>query len=270
MLDVTEQFLLSVPYYDLFITALVLLVTVAVMIYYRLEIVVESLIGFGRSLIQLVLMAGILLMFFRLDHLYLNLALVAFMVLVAGLTAADQSPMDGALGISLFSQAVAAGFTLIPTTLLGVIDLKASFFIPIAAMLVRNTLDRASLSFERLDREMKQNRDLVEQQMALGIDPSTASSELIRESIEASMIPSLNKLKVVGLVGLPGLMTGMILTADPGELTGTLAYAASLQAIILYLIFAGSIVASVLVCTLMRGRYFNRRHQLIFEEGTSS
>lgn len=263
-MELLHEFVVNIPWYEVAWTVLLLGIVVGLMIYYRLTIVIESLVSFGRAFVQLILMAGVLLVFFRWDNLYLNIVLCLVMVGVAALTAAHESPQEGAFWISLFSQAVASAFTLIPMTLAGVIDLRASFFLPIAAMIIRNTLDRASLSFERLEREMKQNRDLVEQYLALGIEPAYATRDLVRQSIESSMIPTLNKLKVVGLVGLPGLMTGMILTAEAGTLTETLAYAATLQAILLYLIFASSILSSMMICLLMRTRYFNRRQQLRF------
>lgn len=261
-LQTVRAFLVHVPYLELIYTLGMVAVAVAFMLYYRLSFVAEFVVSFARVFLQLALVGGVLLVFFRIDHLGLNLLITAFMILVAGLTAADRSPRSGALGVALGAQTVAITATLAPVCLLGVIDLRASFFIPIVAMVVRNTLDRASLAFERLEREFEQNRDLVEQYLTLGVDPGTASRELVRQSIEASMIPTLNKNKVVGLVGIPGLMTGIIVTAGQEELTEKVAYAASLQAIVLYLIFTASIFTSMMIGTWMRTRYFNDREQL--------
>lgn len=264
-LDSLGAFLRHIPYRELAYTLGMVAVAVALMIHYRLRFVREFVVSFVRVFLQLALVGGLLLVFFEINHLGLNVAATGLMVLVAGWTAAERSPRPGAFWISLGSQAIAAAVTLAPVCLLGVIELRASFFIPIVAMIVRNCLDRASLAFERLEREFRQNRELVEQYLTLGLDPGTASRELVRQSIEASMIPTLNKNKVVGLVGIPGLMTGMIVTADPENLADTVAYAASLQAIVLYLIFTASIFTSMMIASWMRGRYFNDREQLVAE-----
>jgi len=240
-------------------------VAVGFMLYYRLSFVGEFVVSFARVFVQLALVGGLLLVFFEVNHPGLNVAVTGLMVVVAGLTAAARSPRPGALGISMGAQAAAAVLTLAPVCLLGVVELRASFFIPIVAMVIRNTLDRASLAFERLEREFLQNRELVEQYLTLGLDPATASRELVRQSIEASMIPTLNKNKVVGLVGIPGLMTGIIVTAGPHDLADTVAHAASLQAIVLYLIFTASVFTSMMIASWMRGRYFNEREQLVLD-----
>lgn len=262
----TWEFFAHIPHQDVLYTCLLLASSVVAMLAYRLEIVYESIVSFGRVFIQLTLIGGILLFFFRINDPVLNGILCVFMVLVAGVTAAEQSPQDNALLVSITGQAIAAVVTILPMTLTGVIDMRASFFLPITAMVIRNTLDRASLAFERLDREMTQNRELIEQYLALGIDPKTASGDVVNQSVEASMIPTLNKNKVVGLVGIPGLMTGMIISGGSEDLIPRVAEAVSLQAIVLYLIFVASVFASMIVCSWMRRYYFNDREQLMIPE----
>jgi putative ABC transport system permease protein len=264
--NMLREFIAHVPAHDIFYTTLLLMACVIAMLAYRLEIVYEAIISFGRVFIQLAIVGGLLLVFFQINDPVLNGILCLFMVLVAGITAAEQSPQKNALWVSIVGQSIAAVVTILPMTLLGVIELRASFFLPITAMVIRNTLNRAALAFERLDREMAQNRDVIEQYLALGVDPKTASGEIVNQSIEASMIPTLNKNKVVGLVGIPGLMTGMIISGGTGDLIPQVARAVSLQAIVLYLIFVASMFSSMIVCSWMRRYYFNEREQLVIPE----
>lgn len=264
LIELSTKFLAHIPVEGAAITLIYLIGIFLVMLWCRLSILPESLLATVRAFIQLIMLGGVLLFFFRVDNMLLNIALCGLMVLVAGLTAAVQSPQDGAVPVSLISQGIAITITITPMTLLGVIDLRASFFLPITAMIIRNTLDRASLAFERLDSEMRQNRDLVEQYLALGIDPARASQDIARKSIESSLIPTLNKLDVVGLVGLPGLMTGIIISAKPDQLIEKIAYGATLQAIVLYMIFGASVLSSVILTHWMKHTYFNQREQLQF------
>lgn len=263
--DYFVNFLASVPLRDLLFASALVVFSLTLMVVYRLRIISESLFSLTRLFFQLLIVGGFLLIVFRINDLWLNTGLCLVMIFVASLTASGRSPHRGSLAVSFIGQTAAALVTLVPMTVLGVIELRASFFLPIAAMVIRNTLDRASLAFERLHTEFQSNQDLIEQYLSLGIDPATASREIVRSSIEASMIPTLNKIKVVGLVGLPGLMTGLILGAEKSELTSTIAKAVTLQTIVFFMIFAGSILSSIIVCSLMRTKYFDENHALQIE-----
>lgn len=257
-----REMILNIPVADLALASILVGISVVLMMIYNLNIVTESLLSLGRLFFQLMIIGGVLLFFFKVNDVTVNVILCLFMVLVASVTSASRTPQPGSFGASLIGNSAAAVLTLLPMTLLGVVKVEASFFLPIAAMVIRNTLDRTSLALERLHSEFDQKRGLIEQYLSLGLDPATATRDPVRDSIEASMIPTLNKLKVVGLVGLPGLMTGMIIGAEPGELSETIAYAVSLQTIVYFMIFSGSILSSILVCKVMQNAYFNEREQL--------
>ena len=66
----------------------------------------------------------------------------------------------------------------------------------------------------------------------------------------AALIPTLNTMKSTGIVHIPGLMTGMLLSgAEP-------IHAAEMQAIIIYLIFIGAVLSSLVATRLQRRSYF--------------
>ena len=83
---------------------------------------------------------------------------------------------------------------------LEVYDYQPSIIIPISGMIFANTMNSISLSIERFEKEIKSN-----------------SFEKAREyAIKASLIPQINSFLAVGLVSLPGMMTGQILSGvDP-------------------------------------------------------
>ena len=111
-------------------------------------------------------------------------------------------------------------------------------------------MNATALTIERLHREMELNRDEIEALLALGLEPEAAAAGVVKTSATAALIPVLNSMKTTGLVHIPGLMTGMLLSgADP-------LVAAGMQAIIIYLIFIGAVLASWIATGLERRRYF--------------
>ena len=97
---------------------------------------------------------------------------------------------------------------------------------------------------------MTVNRKNIEAVLALGVDLERATDSAVKASITASLIPGLNVMKSTGLVHIPGLMTGMLLSgADP-------IYAAEMQAIIIYLIFIGAVLSSFFATRLYRRSFF--------------
>src|SRR6185295_16144408 len=85
------------------------------------------------------------------------------------------------------------------------------YLVPLFGMIVGNAMNGAALAAERLDSEMTSQRATVEAFLALGATPARAAAEPVRRALGAALIPSINGLMVVGLVQLPGMMTGQIL-----------------------------------------------------------
>ena len=85
------------------------------------------------------------------------------------------------------------------------------YLIPLFGMIVGNAMNGAALAAERLASEMDLRRGEVEAYLALGATPARASAEPARRALVAALIPAVNGLTVVGLVQLPGMMTGQIL-----------------------------------------------------------
>jgi len=118
-------------------------------------------------------------------------------------------------------------------------------------MILGNCLNAVSLALDRLHDEFKNRLNKVETLIALGATPWEAVRTPCRAAIRAGMMPILNTLNVVGLVTLPGLMTGQILAgADP-------VYAARYQIVIMLMLALAAAVSSLLAVTLGYRRYFN-------------
>jgi len=130
------------------------------------------------------------------------------------------------------------------------------YLIPLAGMIIGNSMTGASLAAERLASEMKERRDEIETALCLGATSSLASRDIVRSSFRAAMIPSINAMSAMGLVFLPGMMTGQILS-------GTEPVLAVKYQIAIMCVITGSVAAtSFLILAQGCRAYFTSAHQL--------
>lgn len=232
------------------IVLLYLGITILVLRLLELRIYVESITASLRAIFQLLIVGSILLAVFKADSVYINILVLAGMITIAAYTSAQRTRLPGTGGVALFTIATTSIIIILPMLFFGVFDAASRFLIPVSGMIIGNAMNSTSLALERLDREIRSNREEIEAYLSLGLDPKTAVKEYVKASVTASLIPRLNGLKTTGIVHIPGLMTGMVLSGQDPIL------AAEFQAILLYLIFIGAAVASLLATHLAQGRYF--------------
>ena len=150
------------------------------------------------------------------------------------------SPPDALVAVaSLVTLGVMAGLRILPT--------RPEFLIPIAGMVVGNSMNTTSLALNRLLSEVRGHRPRIEARMLLGADAETALRPHVRSSVKSSLIPTVDSLKTLGIVFIPGGMTGMLIGGvDP-------IWAAQYQLVIFFMIFS-SCTLSTTVATAIASR----------------
>ena len=134
---------------------------------------------------------------------------------------------------------------------------EARFFIPIAGVLIGNSMTGITLGAERLINGMKNQRELVEGALMLGSNPLQAAKPVINEAFNAAIIPTINSMVGMGIVFLPGMMTGQILA-------GISPLIAIEYQIALMLGLTGSVSLTVFILMQLGYKsFFNNRDQLI-------
>jgi putative ABC transport system permease protein len=123
-------------------------------------------------------------------------------------------------------------------------------------MIVGNAMNGAALAAERLASEMDARRAEVEAHLALGASASQAAEEPVRRALRAALLPAVNGLMVVGLVTLPGMMTGQILAGASPLL------AVRYQIVVAFMLAGAVAVTSVVVVLLYRRAFFTDAEQL--------
>ncbi|MGP4080901.1 ABC transporter permease [Pseudalkalibacillus sp. R45] len=141
--------------------------------------------------------------------------------------------------------------------LFGYIPFSAEKVIPISGMVIGNSMIAIGLALERLQHQFREEKGRVLAALSLGATPKQSSLQIVRKTLKAAMIPNIDGLKTIGLVQLPGMMTGLILGGvSPLD-------AVRYQIVISLSIFVSVAVCAMLVTILLYRYYFNDKMQLI-------
>ncbi len=214
-----------------------------------------------RGLVQIVAVGSVLLLLLR-GPSWISIFLLAAMIVAAGATSARRAKgMPGAFQVSTWAIACGAGSVIALMTLLGVIDTPITALVPVGSMLIANAMNTNGLALNRLRSDVLAHVGEIETALALGSDGKTSVAPYVQGSFEASLIPAIDSLRSLGIVWIPGLMAGMMLSgARP-------VYAAVYQFVVLAMIFAASGLTSLVSTLLMRARMMSSAEQLLLRPG---
>jgi putative ABC transport system permease protein len=188
------------------------------------------------------------------------LAAVAVMMLAAAATAARRaSQIAGAFRLSLVSIAAGSALVIVPMTLLGVIGWSAASLVPVSSMIVANSMNTGALALERYRSDVTGHRGQGAAARALGAGPDRAARPAVQSAGSAGLIPRIDTLRSLGIVWIPGVMAGMILSrVDP-------VYAGVYQFAVLAMIFGAAALTALIATVLARRASFSPAEQLVVE-----
>ena len=220
-------------------------------------------IGAARAAAQLLAIGYVLRLLFAHDRPGWVLLALAVMLLVATYTSARRV-LKGAAARTLFGFALIAigaggAAALVPAFALIVAPdpwYEARYLVPISGMMLSSAMNAVALVFERIFASARAQAAEIEQLLALGATPRQALAPTVRAALRAAMIPTINGLLTVGLVALPGMMTGQIVGGVAPE------QAVRYQIVIMYQLVAAAAVAGVLAAVFARRVLFTARAQL--------
>lgn len=212
-----------------------------------------------RALVQLLLVGGALTLLFEPGRsIWWSWAWVAGMVAYAGDVArrrAPEVPRFAPLAVAAF--AVAAVVTLGVIFGLRVFPLQGRTLVPLAGMMIGNSMTAMVLVARRLVDELRDKRDEVEARLALAQPSGQAAAPYLRIALRSAMSPLIETTKATGLVFLPGAMTGLILAGVPPL------QAVLVQAVVMFLILGAAAATTVVVAMGILRLVFTRDHRLL-------
>ena len=223
----------------------------------------DLVVGAIRAAAQLLLIGYALAFVFGHETPWWTMVALIIMVAVATATSVrrvEHSPGTRALlPYAFIALASGAGLALVPVFALVLRPhpwFEARYLIPISGMMLSSAMNVVAQVFERLFSLARSESAVIEQMLALGASPKQAMRPHVRAAIRAAMIPTINGLLTVGLVSLPGMMTGQILSGtDPEQ-------AVRYQIVIMYQLVAVAAVSGTLAAVFARKLLFTDREQL--------
>jgi putative ABC transport system permease protein len=221
----------------------------------------ELTVAMARGLVQIVGVGSILLLLLR-GPSWTSVFLLIAMIVAAGATSARRAKgMPQAFQVSTWAIGCGAGSVIALMTLLGVIDTPITVLVPVGSMLIANAMNTNGLALNRFRADVLAHVGEIETALALGADGKSSVAPYVQGSFEASLIPAIDSLRSLGIVWIPGLMAGMLLSgARP-------VYAAIYQFVVLAMIFAASGLTSLVSTLLIRTRVMSAAEQLILRPG---
>tara|TARA_R110001583_G_scaffold71575_2_gene201484 strand:- start:964 stop:1758 length:795 start_codon:yes stop_codon:yes gene_type:complete len=197
-----------------------LLIPLCINAYFKLGINKSTLFSLLRMLLQLIFLGFYLEYIFVLDNIWLNITWVILMIVIGSHSIISKSDLSNRK--LLFASALALSCALLP--LLFIMSLmvirpsplySAQYMIPLAGMLLGNSLSGNIMALQNLFDAFKQRQDEYEAAIALGATAYQAAFPFLQQAMKKAQAPILASIATTGVVTLPGMMTGQILGGVP-------------------------------------------------------
>lgn len=222
----------------------------------------DTIIATVRSIIQLLIVGYILQYVFQAESYLFIFLMVCLMIAAATQNARKKGASIKGITwklvvtfvfIEILTQAILLGLHIVPPT--------PQYIIPISGMVIGNSMVLGILFLNRFTAEIGDHGEEIELILTLGGTPKQAIHRQLINAIKASTIPTIESQKTIGLVQLPGMMSGQIIAgADPVQ-------AVQFQLLILFILLTTAVVTSIMLGFLSYPALFTKRMQFLKIEG---
>ncbi|MCY3412462.1 MAG: ABC transporter permease [Candidatus Heimdallarchaeota archaeon] len=215
-----------------------------------------------RGLLQIVILGSILNIIFTLRHTILLFGVITIMIGFGAQTAAKRHEIRDLFRVYLLSLGISVYIIMVTMSLLGVLPIdEPEFWIPIGGMITGNSMNITYLTISNIEKDMKQRKGEIETALALGFTPQRIYSKLSigSKAIVLAITPTTNNLRTLGLVFIPGLMTGLLI----GGISPIAA--ALLQVMIFLLILSGGLLSAFISVKLILPYFFDMDNQNLLQ-----
>jgi putative ABC transport system permease protein len=241
------------------LAALLMLALIALALANGVNMVRQGLTATARTVVQLLGVGLLLNWVFSIEAWLGIVGLLAAMSIVAG--QAGSARVEGALrgtapAMTVILMAVLA-LTLfyVSEVVIGVHAFEARYLIPLGGMILGNAMNAGSLAAQRFHDDLRDGREAVEAALALGATPAQATLRSFRKALQAGLTPTVNAMMIVGIVKLPGMMSGQLLG-------GSAPFAAAkYQIVVMFMLAFGDGLTALLVLRVVRRLAFTSAWQ---------
>ena len=232
--------------------------------------------SFLRGFIQVVLFGSFLTLIFGIEKIWMQLLILLLMCVFAAFTNYQSYPypkmfLIGLLAISsstmfvmsivIFSGAIFAAIPNLPFVIEGIIPYPPTgeFVIPMGSMVISSAMRMSCIALERTKSDITKSRGRIEAALALGDSSKNAVQSILQDSYKASLTPTINRVATLGIVSLPGLMSGMIIGGVPPI------EAAIYQVVIFLMLLTAAFIASITTNMIFTRQFFTKQQQFNLE-----
>jgi len=243
--------------FNLILAYLLLLIPIAAFGYYKTGLIKATVIAYVRMTVQLFLLGIYLKWIFKLNNPWLNILWLLLMVLVAALTIASRTKLTKKMFIIPFFVSVLITIAIIDIYFLKLVIaldniLNARYFVPISGMILGNFLKTNIIALNHFYSSLKKELTLYKFLIGNGATREEALRRFIGEAIKIAFNPSIANAAVMGLIALPGMMTGQLLSGSLPII------AIKYQIMIVITIFVGSMLSVLITFAILNRSFFDK------------
>jgi len=248
---------IDISYFNLFLGYLLLIIPVVVFYHFKTHLVKDSLVAVLRMTIQLFVVGLYLEILFEYNDAWINSAWWLIMVVVAAFTIVRRASLKKKFFLIPLLISLAISLFLIDLYFLGfIIELdyafEARYFIPISGILLGNCLKTNILGLNTFYKKLHSEITLYRYYLANGATRSEALIPFMREALRTAFNPLIAGISVIGLISLPGMMTGQILGGSSPNV------AIKYQIMLMMAIFVSTVVSVVLTILIANNFVFDK------------
>lgn len=247
---------------DLILASGLMAIAIGLSAWQRLGLTGSLALATIRTVIQLLVVGTLLSAVFQQKNPWVVLAVLLVMLTIAAIVARNRIGEKRGLTLALVWGAIfiSTALTLVYTNLFVIRPqtwYEPQYLIPLTGIVLGNAMNGAAIAGERLASTLHASQLEIETHLSLGATPQQAIVQYRKDAIKAGLIPTINSMMVVGVVTLPGIITGQLLSGvSPLN-------AAAYQILIMFMLAFATLVTTLILTSGLYRQFFNRADQLV-------
>lgn len=248
---------MDISYLSLGLSALLLVIPLLIFFHLKLKLTRQLFYSYGRMIIQLALIGLILQFIFGQMNLWITLLWILIMLANAIFTLRGRLKFHQKILLPIIAMSLAfTSLVIMPWVLILVVSpdpwFDPKYAIPIYGMILGNSMNSCALALERFESGLTDNWRAYYTRLSLGASLWEAILSPFKRAMQAALMPQLLTIASIGLVSLPGMMTGQILGGSSPLV------AIKYQMMIMFSIFSGVTLTDYVAIRLYLKRRFDR------------
>ncbi|BDR58223.1 ABC transporter permease [Xylocopilactobacillus apicola] len=252
---------LKISNLSLGLAALMVVITLIISYYQKLHLNKEIIWSIFRAIIQLIIIGFALRFIFKVNNFFLTIVMMLFIVVNAAYNGKKRAHgIPHAFMISFVGLFCGTAITVSLMLLTKVMKPAPFQTIPVTGMIAGNSMAAIGLVYSSLYQSFSENSKRVEEMLALGASPKLAAGEIVRQALHFGLQPTIDSVRMYGLVQLPGMMSGLIMAGlDPVE-------AIKYQILVVFMLFCSTGISTSIAGFWAYKEYFDQNWRLVIPE----